>query len=490
MDETPGSLPTANDREFYQSPLVVRYGSDDMKRKLGDDAKFRKWREMWLAIARAQKALGLPITDRQLEEIANHLVLSEQDYQIAADEEAVCGHDLVAHLRSLRAACPEGGKIAHLGCTTCDVGDNVDLMTWKECLASLLPKLARVMDRFAGFADQYKDMPAVGYTHIKEAQMVTIGKRACLWLADLFDDMKSLEFLIRSLRFRGMKGATGTQASFLALFDGDGDRVDHFEKLVALSFDFEECYPITGQTYRRKVDVAIMNVLAGLGATVHKIGMDLRFMQHLNELREGRPAGKVSSSAMAFKQNPTLAERICSLGRFLMNSVAHAYTTLAAQMMERTLDDSAIRRIYLPEALLAADGILDTMQYIAEGIRIFPAIIDRNARTALPFIATEEILGEMVKLGLDRQQCHENIRKLSEAAIEDMLEKGKDNDLLERIKNDPYFKPVEHLLPEILEPARFVGRAPIQVERFLADYIRPALIPYADQLAVKAVFKV
>lgn len=468
-------------RRRYESPLVERYASEPMATLWSDDHKFRTWRRLWLALAEAQAELGLPITEAQLEELRAHL--DDIDYDAAARYERELRHDVMAHVHALGDVAPGARPILHLGATSCFVGDNTDLLVLRDALDVLLPKLAGVIHRLAGFADAWADQPTLGFTHFQPAQLTTVGKRACLWLQDLLLDLANLERLRRDLRFRGVKGTTGTQASFLALFDGDADKVVALDRLVAKRFGFDRTYAVTGQTYPRKVDHEILSALGSFGATVHRMATDLRLLAHLKEVEEPFGSKQIGSSAMAYKRNPMRSERICALARHLMVLPMDTAQTAAVQWMERTLDDSAVRRVALPEAFLTADGILETLLSVVGGLVVYPAVIRRRINEELPFMATENVLMAMVRAGADRQEVHEAIRLHSMEAARQVKEHGRPNDLVDRIRADPTFAPVHTELDRLLDPSTFVGRAPDQVRTFLAEEVQPALAPWADRLA-------
>ncbi|TVR12738.1 MAG: adenylosuccinate lyase [Planctomycetota bacterium] len=472
----------------YQSPLVSRYASPEMAWNFSDDRKFSTWRKLWLELARAEQQLGLDIRDDQLAAMEAHL--DDIDYARAAEEERKRRHDVMAHVHTFAAVAPEAAPIIHLGATSCYVTDNSELLMLRDGLDILIPKCARVIDRLAGFAKQWKDHPTLGFTHFQPAQLTTVGKRACLWLQDLLMDLRNLERARDDLRFRGVKGTTGTQASFLTLFDGDHDKVESLDALVTKAFGFAKSYPVTGQTYSRKVDCDLLSVLGSLGASAHKIATDWRLLAHLKEVEEPFEKDQIGSSAMAYKRNPMRAERCCALSRHLMALVANAQNTAATQWMERTLDDSANRRISLPEAFLAADIVLGILQNVCEGMVVYPAVIARRVREELPFMATENVIMAMVKHGGDRQDVHEKIRVLSQEAAAVVKQEGGDNDLVQRIRDDAFFAPIHAQLDTLLDPATFIGRAPQQVERFLEQEVTPALQPYTAVLQGSADLRV
>uniref|UniRef100_A0A9J8D430 Adenylosuccinate lyase n=1 Tax=Cyprinus carpio carpio TaxID=630221 RepID=A0A9J8D430_CYPCA len=492
LAHTPGS-----GEEFmkYRSPLVSRYASKEMAFNFSDMKKFTTWRRLWLYLAKAEKELGLPITDAQVSEMESHL--EDIDFIMAADEERKLRHDVMAHVHTFAHCCPTAAPIIHLGATSCYVGDNTDLIMLRDGFDILLPKLARVIDRLANFAEKYADLPTLGFTHYQPAQLTTVGKRACLWLQDLVMDMRNLQRAREDLRFRGVKGTTGTQASFLQLFQGDHEKVEELDRKVTEMAGFKKSYLVTGQTYSRKVDIDSLCVLASLAATVHKICTDIRLLANLKEIEEPFEKEQIGSSAMPYKRNPMRAERCCSLARHLMALVSDPLQTAAVQWLERTLDDSANRRISLPESFLTADIILSTLQNITEGLVVYPKVIERHIRHELPFMATENIIMVINKLERSRLvikfcfskstngDCHEKIRVLSQQAAAVVKQEGGDNDLLARVQADPYFAPIIGQLDSILDPKTFIGRAPQQVTRFLSEEVRPVLEPYKSKMDVK-----
>jgi adenylosuccinate lyase len=464
----------------YDSPLCSRYASKEMQRLFSDDVKFSTWRKLWLELARAEKSLGLPISDAQLAEMAAHL--GDIDYAMAAAEEKKRRHDVMAHVHTFGVACPAAAPIIHLGATSCYVTDNTDLLIMRDALGLVADKLARVIDRLATFAQQYRALPTLGFTHFQAAQLTTVGKRACLWLQDLLMDLRAVERARGDLRFRGVKGTTGTQASFLTLFHGDHAKVEELDARVTRAFGFKSAFIVTGQTYSRKVDSEVMSALAGLGATAHKLATDVRLLAHLKEVEEPIEKDQIGSSAMAYKRNPMRSERVCSLSRHLIALGQDAHAAHSVQWMERTLDDSAARRIYLPEAFLAADAVLGILQNVCEGLDVHDQVIARRIRDELPFMATENIIMASVEAGGDRQLAHEKIRVLSREAASEVKDHGRDNDLIQRIRKDAFFAPILPGLDALLDPATFIGRAPQQVDRFLAEEVKPALAPYAGRL--------
>jgi adenylosuccinate lyase len=472
------------DHSRWSSPLVDRYASDAMAFLWSDTHKFRTWRRLWLALAEAEQALGIDITDKQLDALRAHL--DDIDFEVAAAYEQELRHDVMAHVHALGDVAPAARPIIHLGATSCFVGDNTDLLVLRDGLDILLPKLAAVIDQLATFARSWAHQPTLGFTHFQPAQVTTVGKRACLWLQDLLFDLRALTRVRDDLRFRGAKGTTGTQASYLALFGGDADKVEALDARLAEAFGFESRYMVTGQTYSRKVDHEVVSALGSLGATAHKMATDIRLLAHLKELEEPFGKKQIGSSAMAYKRNPMRSERICALSRHLMTLPNNTAQTAAVQWMERTLDDSANRRVTLAEAFLGADGVLEALLSVTRGLEVYPAVINARLKSELPFMATEEILMAMVQAGGDRQDFHESIRVHSQAAADQVKRHGKPNDLLDRIRADAAYAPVHHQLDTLLDPSRFVGRAPAQVAAFLADEVLPAIAPFADRLPTGA----
>ncbi|KAK7115494.1 hypothetical protein V1264_001349 [Littorina saxatilis] len=465
----------------YSTSLVARYASSAMTKNFGDVKKFSTWRQLWTWLAMAEKKLGLSISEEQIKEMKANIG-GNIDFAHAELEEKRVRHDVMAHVHTFAHICPHAAPIIHLGATSCYVGDNTDLIVMKDAFDIMLPKLARCIHRLSSFAKQHKALACLSYTHLQPAQLSTVGKRACIWTQDLLMDLRNLQRARADLRFRGVKGTTGTQASFLALFDGNEKKVEELDCLVTELAGFKSHFLICGQTYSRKVDVDCVNTLASLGATVHKICTDIRLLANFKELEEPFEKDQIGSSAMPYKRNPMRSERCCSLARHLMTLVHDPLNTAANQWMERTLDDSANRRIAIAEAFLTADALLGTMQNVFEGLVVYPKVIERRIRQELPFMATENIIMAMVKSGGDRQECHEQIRVLSQQAGNRVKQEGEDNDLVERIKQSAYFAPVHAKLELLMDPATFVGRAPAQVDRFLQEEMEPALQPYTSDL--------
>lgn len=474
-------------RDRYESPLCERYASARMQYIFSPDFKFTSWRKMWLYLAEAEKELGLDITDEQLDELRAHL--NDVDYDAAAAYEKRLRHDVMAHLRAFADQCPKAGPILHLGATSCYVGDNTDVWQLSEALKSLRGQLLGVMAALADFALKNADVPTLAYTHFQAAQPTTVGKRATLWLQDFLMDFERLTFELSRLRPLGCKGTTGTGASFLMLFNGDESKVRALEGLIARKMGFESCVAVSGQTYTRKVDAFVLNVLSGIAQSASKMATDLRLLSHLKEFDEPFESEQVGSSAMAYKRNPMRSERVCSLARYVMTDALNPAWTAATQWMERTLDDSANRRIALPEAFLATDAILTLCRNLISGGRVYPGVMRRHLNEEMPFMATENILMRAVELGGDRQKLHERIREYSvETAARVKLEGG-ENDLLDKLKADPAFQLDDAALAEILDVNKFIGCAPSQTRAFVEEEIRPVLEKYgtgegADEVRV------
>lgn len=467
------------DYSTYQTPLASRYASKDMASLFSVKTRFSTWRELWYTLATAEKELGLTqITDEALEQMKAHLEITDEGIQAASKQEAIVRHDVMAHVHEFGVECPAAAGIIHLGATSCFVTDNADLIFLRRGLDLLLPKLASVIDRLSQFAYKYKDLPTLGWTHFQPAQLTTVGKRATLWIQELLWDLRNLRRARDDIGLRGVKGTTGTQASFLALFNGNHDKVEALDERVVELLGFDFAYPCTGQTYDRKIDVDVLGPLASLGVTAHKIATDIRLLANLKEMEEPFEKSQIGSSAMAYKRNPMRSERVCSLARHLQSCFQDATSTASVQWFERTLDDSAIRRVSLPSAFLTADIVLTTLMNITSGLVVYPKVIERRINAELPFMATENIIMAMVKAGGDRQECHEKIRVLSQQAAQVVKEQGGENDLIERVKADPYFERIHSNLPELLNPSTFVGRAPEQTEKFVKNQVKKALDPY------------
>lgn len=464
----------------YTSPLVERFATKDMAQLWSAQKKFSTWRRCWVALAEAEQELGLAITNEQIEEMRAHL--DDIDFDAANEYERKTRHDVMAHIHTFGDAAPKAKGIIHLGATSCYVTDNTDLILFREALDILLKKAISVLSRLKTFALQWKDLPTLGFTHYQPAQLVTVGKRACLWAQDLLMDIEDLEAASKRLCCRGVKGTTGTQASFLALFDGNHDKVRKLDQRVAEKLGFKRSFPVTGQTYPRKVDTHVLRVLASLGESVHKWATDMRLLQNLKEVEEPFEKTQVGSSAMAYKRNPMRCERACALARFLMVAPLHSEFTSAVQWFERTLDDSALRRISLPEAFLAADGALNLYLNVMENPKVYTKVIEKHVRAELPFMATENIIMEGVKRGGDRQELHEAIRVHSQEAGMEVKEHGRENDLLDRLARDPVVNMTREELEQILNLREFVGRAPEQVVEFISEEIDPVLVRFSDKL--------
>jgi len=460
--------------DSYQNPLCTRYAGKEMQRIFSDQQKFSTWRKLWLALAESEQALGLPITDAQLDEMRLHL--DDIDYDLVARKEKELRHDVMAHVHTFAAACLKAAPIIHLGATSCYVGDNTDVLNQRDALLLIRRKLLSVMRTLADFAGKYRDLPTLAFTHFQAAQPTTVGKRACLWLQDLEMDLGQLDFALSQLRLLGCKGTTGTAASFLRLFDGDEEKVLELERIIAEKMGFTACQQISGQTYSRKQDFAVLQVLSGIAQSACKFAGDIRLLSHLRELEEPFESGQIGSSAMAYKRNPMRSERIAALSRYVMCDLQNAAFTASSQWLERTLDDSANRRIAIPEAFLACDGILNLYENIVSGLRLFPAVMQKHLREELPFLATENILMVCVKeKNGDRQLLHERLRIHSIAAAEQVKVYGRDNDLLQRIAEDPAFGLTAEELEALADPSAFTGMAGSQCARYLNDVIKPIL---------------
>jgi adenylosuccinate lyase len=476
-------------KNSYESPFNSRYASEQMQAIFSPDMKFRTWRKLWIALAEAEQALGLPISDEQIEQLKSHQ--DDINYDVAAREEALVRHDVMAHVHAYGEQCPLAKGIIHLGATSCYVGDNTDLIIMAEALKLVRAKLVAVIEQLSRFADAYKNLPTLGFTHFQPAQLVTVGKRATLWLAELVSDLEDLDYVLGSLRLLGSKGTTGTQASFMSLFDNDQEKVRQIDLLIAQKFGFSGIYPVSGQTYSRKVDTRVVNVLSGIAQTAHKFSNDIRLLQHLKEIEEPFEKSQIGSSAMAYKRNPMRSERMAALARYVIVNATNPALTAAEQWFERTLDDSANKRIAIPEAFLAIDAILMLMLNVSSGLVVYPAVIARHIRDELPFMATENIMMEAVKRGGDRQDLHEKIRQHSMAAGARVKQEGAANDLLERISADPAFGLDKNELDVLLDANLYIGRSPDQVTEFIRDVVQPILDTRpADTLPVTAELKV
>lgn len=471
-------------RDRYTSPLSERYASKEMQYIFSQDMKFRTWRKLWIALAETEKELGLNITDEQIEELKAHA--EDINYEVAQERERIVRHDVMSHVYAYGVQCPKAKGIIHLGATSCYVGDNTDIIVMTEALKLVKKKLVNVLAELAKFADEYKAQPTLAFTHFQPAQPTTVGKRATLWMQEFSLDLEDLDHVLDTMKLLGSKGTTGTQASFLELFDGDQETIDKIDPMIAEKMGFKECYPVSGQTYSRKVDTRVINVLAGIAASAHKFSNDIRLLQHLKEVEEPFEKTQIGSSAMAYKRNPMRSERIASLSRYVMVDALNPAITSATQWFERTLDDSANKRLSIPEGFLAIDGILDLCLNVVDGLVVYPKVIEKHMMAELPFMATENIMMDAVKAGGDRQELHERIRVLSMEAGRTVKEEGKDNNLLELIAADPAFNMSLEELQKTMDPSRYVGRAPRQVEIFLKNVIAPILEENKELLGVKA----
>ena len=467
----------------YISPLSERYASSEMQYIFSPDMKFKTWRRLWIALAETEKELGLGITDEQIEELKAHA--DDINYDVAKAREKEVRHDVMSHVYAYGVQCPKAKGIIHLGATSCYVGDNTDIIIMTEALKLVRKKLLNVLAELAKFADAYKELPTLAFTHFQPAQPTTVGKRATLWMMELKLDLDDLDYLIGSMRLLGSKGTTGTQASFLELFDGDHDRCRSLDERIARKMGFGGCYPVSGQTYSRKVDSRVIGVLAGIAQSAHKFSNDIRLLQHLKEVEEPFEKKQIGSSAMAYKRNPMRSERIASLANYVMSDMMNPMLVASTQWFERTLDDSANKRLSVPEGFLAVDGILDLYLNVVDGLVVYPKVIEKHLMAELPFMATENIMMDAVKAG-DRQELHERIRELSMEAGKNVKEKGLDNNLLELIAADPAFNLSLDDLKAAMDPSRYVGRAPKQVEEFLEEVIRPVLADNAGELGMTA----
>lgn len=466
-------------KDTYESPLSARYASKEMKYIFSPDKKFRTWRKLWIALAESEKELGLPITQEQIDELKAHA--DDINYEVAQEREKIVRHDVMSHVYAYGVQCPNAKGIIHLGATSCYVGDNTDIIIMTEGLKLIRNKLITVIRNLSKFADEYKALPTLAFTHFQPAQPTTVGKRATLWLQELLMDLEDVEYQLSKAKLLGSKGTTGTQASFLELFDGDHEKCKMLDRKIAEKMDYKACFPVSGQTYSRKLDSQFLNVLAGIAQSAAKFSNDIRLLQHLKEVEEPFEKNQIGSSAMAYKRNPMRSERIGSLSRYVMVDVLNGYFTTATQWFERTLDDSANKRLSVPEAFLAVDGILSLYANVADGLVVYPKVIEQRLRKELPFMATENIMMDAVKKrGADRQQLHEKIREHSMAASRVVKVEGGENDLLERIAADEAFGVTIEELEKILKPENYTGRAKEQTEDFLNECIKPVLEKYAD----------
>ena len=468
----------------YVSPLSERYASKEMQYIFSPDMKFRTWRKLWIALAETEKELGLNITQEQIDELKAHA--EDINYEVARERERQVRHDVMSHVYAYGVQCPKAKGIIHLGATSCYVGDNTDIIVMTEALKLVRKKLVNVIAELAAFADKYKTQPTLAFTHFQPAQPTTVGKRATLWTQEFLLDLEDLEYVLSTMKLLGSKGTTGTQASFLELFDGDQETIDKIDPMIAEKMGFKECYPVSGQTYSRKVDTRVANILAGIAASAHKMSNDIRLLQHLKEVEEPFEKSQIGSSAMAYKRNPMRSERIASLSRYVMVDALNPAITSATQWVERTLDDSATKRLSIPEGFLAIDGILDLCLNVVDGLVVYPKVIEKHMMAELPFMATENIMMDAVKAGGDRQELHERIRELSMEAGKTVKVEGKDNNLLELIAADPAFNLTLEDLQKSMDPTKYVGRAKEQTEKFVSKVVQPILDAHKDMLGIKA----
>ena len=468
----------------YVSPLSERYASKEMQYIFSPDMKFRTWRRLWIALAETEKELGLNITQEQIDELKAHA--EDINYDVAKERERQVRHDVMSHVYAYGVQCPKAKGIIHLGATSCYVGDNTDIIVMTEALKLVKKKLVNVIAELSAFADKYKDQPTLAFTHFQPAQPTTVGKRATLWTQEFLLDLEDLEYVLGTMKLLGSKGTTGTQASFLELFDGDQETIDKIDPMIAEKMGFKECYPVSGQTYSRKVDTRVANILAGIAASAHKMSNDIRLLQHLKEVEEPFEKSQIGSSAMAYKRNPMRSERIASLSRYVMVDALNPAITSATQWFERTLDDSANKRLSIPEGFLAIDGILDLCLNVVDGLVVYPKVIEKHMMAELPFKATENIMMDAVKAGGDRQELHERIRELSMEAGKTVKVEGKDNNLLELIAADPAFNLSLEDLQRSMDPKKYIGRAKEQTERFVNTVVQPILDSHKELLGVKA----
>ena len=468
----------------YVSPLSERYASKEMQYIFSPDMKFRTWRRLWIALAETEKELGLNITQEQIDELKAHK--DDINYDVAKERERQVRHDVMSHVYAYGVQCPKAKGIIHLGATSCYVGDNTDIIVMAEALKLVQKKLVNVIAELSKFADKYKEQPTLAFTHFQPAQPTTVGKRATLWTQEFLMDLEDLEYVMGTLKLLGSKGTTGTQASFLELFEGDQETIDKIDPMIAEKMGFKNCYPVSGQTYSRKVDTRVLNILAGIAASAHKMSNDIRLLQHLKEVEEPFEKSQIGSSAMAYKRNPMRSERIASLSRYVMVDALNPAITSATQWFERTLDDSANKRLSIPEGFLAIDGILDLCLNVVDGLVVYPKVIEKHMMAELPFMATENIMMDAVKAGGDRQELHERIRELSMEAGRTVKVEGKDNDLLERIAADPAFNLTIKELRKSMEPSRYVGRAKEQTVTFIEKTVQPVLDAHKEMLGMTA----
>ncbi len=472
----------------YENPLISRYASKEMMELFSAQRKFSTWRKLWIALAEAEQELGLPITNEQLDEMRAHI--HDIDFKRAEAIEKEVRHDVMSHVHAFGEQCPKAKAIIHLGATSAYVGDNTDVIVMHEGMNILMRKLAVLLSRLSVFAEEYKNLPTLGFTHFQPAQLTTVGKRACLWMMDLVLDMETLTHTSENLRLRGVKGTTGTQASFMSLFDNDHEKVRALDKRVTEKMGFKASFPVTGQTYSRKQDTQVLHALSGIAESLHKMTNDLRLLQHLKEVEEPFEKQQIGSSAMAYKRNPMRSERIASLARYIIAQYQNLPMTTTTQWFERTLDDSANRRLSIPESFLAADAILDIAINVTSGLVVYPKMIERHVRAELPFMATENIMMEAARRGGDRQELHERIRVHSMEAAKQVKIEGLENDLLERIAGDPAFNLTKDDIETLMDASKYVGRAPEQVLEFIEEQIKPILANYQNELNMTVDLKV
>jgi adenylosuccinate lyase len=475
-------------RNSYNTPLNSRYASKEMSYLFSDEMKFKTWRKLWVALAEGEKQLGVNITQAQIDELKSYV--DDVNYEVAEEKEKEIRHDVMSHVYAYGVQCPAAKGIIHLGATSCYVGDNTDLIVMREAMLLIKKKLVNVVSKSSNFALKYKDVPTLGFTHLQPAQLTTVGKRATLWIQELIMDLENLDFVIEKMKLRGVKGTTGTQASFMNLFDNDEKKVKDLDKYVANKMGFEDTYPVTGQTYSRKLDSIILNTLSEIAQSAYKFSNDLRLLQNMKEVEEPFEKSQIGSSAMAYKRNPMRSERISALARYIIINSLNPAITASTQWFERTLDDSANKRISVAEAFLALDGVLNLYINIAGNMVVYEKVITAHVNSELPFMATENILMEAVKRGGDRQELHESIRVHSMAAARRVKEEGLNNDLIERIINDDIFKMSKEEILAVIDPVKFVGRAPSQVVDFIDEYVNPVLEANKDDLGVETAINV
>ena len=468
----------------YSSPLSERYASKEMQYIFSQDMKFKTWRKLWIALAEAEHELGLDITQEQIDELKAHQ--DDINYDVAKEREKLVRHDVMSHVYAYGVQCPKAKGIIHLGATSCYVGDNTDVIIMTEALKLVKKKLVNIINELSKFAMEYKGLPTLAFTHFQPAQPTTVGKRATLWLQELMMDLEDVDYTLNNMKLLGCKGTTGTQASFKELFEGDTEKIKKVDQLIAQKMGFEHTFPVSGQTYSRKLDTKVVNVLAGIAASAHKFSNDIRLLQHLKEVEEPFEKNQIGSSAMAYKRNPMRSERIASLARYVMVDAMNPAITSATQWFERTLDDSANKRLSVPEAFLAIDGILDLYLNVVDGLVVYPKVIEKRLMSELPFMATENIMMDAVKAGGDRQELHEKIRTLSMEAGRNVKEKGLDNNLLELIAADPSFNLTLEELQNTMDPSKYTGRSEEQVEEFISDIVKPVLEENKDVLGLTA----